>query len=74
MSFSILGLLFIVVFGSLGYARGLLRMDYQAGQYLNQEGECELPWLGPRLRRKLGELVARRHHPGHAVLGPEFFS
>jgi DNA polymerase (family X) len=38
-------------------ALGLLRLPQEAGQYLNTEGELVLPWLGERLRRKLGELV-----------------
>jgi DNA polymerase (family 10) len=38
-------------------ALGLLRLPQGAGAYLNSEGELVLPWLGERLRRKLGELV-----------------
>ena len=38
-------------------ALGLSRLPQEAGQYLNTEGELVLPWLGERLRRKLGELV-----------------
>jgi DNA polymerase (family 10) len=38
-------------------AIGLLRLPEQAERYTNPSGELELPWLGPRLRRKLGELV-----------------
>jgi DNA polymerase (family X) len=37
----------------------LLRLQQEAGQYTNSAGELELPWLGKRLRRKLGELVIR---------------
>jgi DNA polymerase (family 10) len=40
-------------------ARGLLRLSVRAGEYVNTDGECDLPWLGPRLKRKLGELVVR---------------
>src|SRR5262245_7762977 len=40
-------------------ARGLMRLSVEAGEYVNPAGECDLPWLGPRLRRKLGELVVR---------------
>jgi DNA polymerase (family 10) len=38
-------------------ALGLLRLPQGAGVYLNAAGELVLPWLGERLRRKLGELV-----------------
>jgi DNA polymerase (family 10) len=38
-------------------ALGLLRLPHGAGEYLNPAGELVLPWLGERLRRKLGELV-----------------
>ena len=40
-------------------ALGMLRLPEPAARYANAEGELELPWLGPRLRRKLGELVTR---------------
>ena len=49
-------------------ARALLRMEYQAGQYVTAEGECDLPWLGPRLRRKLGELVVNGRMQFHDEL------
>jgi DNA polymerase (family 10) len=35
----------------------LLRLQQEAGQFTNSAGELALPWLGKRLRRKLGELV-----------------
>ena len=44
----------------LAYRRaavGLLRLPHGAARYLDARGELDLPWLGKRLRRKLGELV-----------------
>ena len=38
-------------------ALGLASLPQPAVQYVNAQGELELPWLGERLRRKLGELV-----------------
>lgn len=38
-------------------ARRLLALDEPAARYLNAAGELELPGLGPRLRRKVGELL-----------------
>lgn len=38
-------------------ARALMLLRTSADQYANRQGELELPWLGPRLRRKLGDLV-----------------
>lgn len=49
-------------------ARGLLRLEIRAAQYVNPAGECELPWLGPGLRRKLGELVVRGRMQFHDEL------
>src|SRR5690242_2164911 len=40
-------------------ALGVLRLPVEAERFLNDGGELALPWLGPRLRRKLGELVRR---------------
>jgi DNA polymerase (family 10) len=40
-------------------ALGMLRLPVQAERFLDAEGELALPWLGPRLRRKLGELLRR---------------
>src|SRR5919199_1995427 len=40
-------------------ALGVLRLPVEAGRFLDDGGELVLPWLGPRLRRKLGELVRR---------------
>lgn len=39
-------------------ARLLLRQQDQASVHLDQNGELVLPGLGPRLRRKLGELLS----------------
>ncbi len=38
-------------------AVGLQRLPQDAAAYLDETGELALPWLGPRLRKKLGELV-----------------
>ena len=38
-------------------AVGLQRLPEDATTYLDEAGELRLPWLGPRLRKKLGELV-----------------
>ena len=40
-------------------AVGMLRLPEEAAVYTNEQGELVLPWLGDRLRRKLGELVIR---------------
>jgi DNA polymerase (family 10) len=40
-------------------AVGMLRLPVEAHAFLTDAGELSLPWLGPRLRRKLGELVRR---------------
>jgi DNA polymerase (family X) len=40
-------------------AVGLLRLPAGAERYVSESGELVLPWLGERLRRKLGELVRR---------------
>src|SRR5215204_664724 len=39
-------------------ARLLLRQQDQASVHLDKNGELVLPGLGPRLRRKLGELLS----------------
>ena len=39
----------------------LMRLPESAREHTNQKGELDLPWLGPRLRRKLGELVVDGH-------------
>ena len=38
-------------------ARNLLALPSEASKYVNAANELPLPWLGKRLRRKLGELV-----------------
>ncbi len=40
-------------------AVGVLRLPVAAGRFVDGEGQLALPWLGPRLRRKLGELLRR---------------
>jgi DNA polymerase (family 10) len=46
----------------------LLRMSEDAAQYLDENGELDLPGLGQRLRRKLGELVRTGHLSFHDEL------
>lgn len=38
-------------------ALGMLSLPERAARYVDDAGELDLPWLGSRLRRKLGELV-----------------
>ena len=40
-------------------AISLLSLPVEATRFTNEAGELALPWLGERLRRKLGELVTR---------------
>ena len=40
-------------------AISLLYLPEEAARFTNEAGELALPWLGERLRRKLGELVTR---------------
>jgi DNA polymerase (family X) len=40
-------------------AVNLLRWPDQAERHTTTGGELDVPWLGPRLRRKLGELISR---------------
>jgi DNA polymerase/3'-5' exonuclease PolX len=49
-------------------AIGMLRLPEQAGRYADAKGELDLPWLGTRLRRKLGELVTRGRMQFHDEL------
>lgn len=49
-------------------AVGLLRLPAGAARYLNGTGELELPWLGERLRRKLGQLVREGRMQFHEEL------
>ena len=57
-------------------ALGMLRLPEPATRYADANGELQLPWLGPRLRRKLGELVTRGRMEFHdemlAELPPPF--
>ncbi|MFN0074582.1 MAG: helix-hairpin-helix domain-containing protein [Chloroflexota bacterium] len=53
-------------------ALGLLYLPNRADQYTTENGELYLPWLGPRLRRKLGELVTHGHLPFHDDLVAQF--
>jgi DNA polymerase (family 10) len=49
-------------------AVGMLRLPVTAERFLDEGGELALPWLGPRLRRKLGELVRRGRMQFHEEL------
>src|SRR5690242_17112024 len=49
-------------------AIGLLRLPQGAAAFVDGKGELNLPWLGPRLRRKLGELVAKGRMQFHQEL------
>lgn len=49
-------------------AVSLLRLPVGAERFTNQAGELVLPWLGERLRRKLGELVTRGRMQFHQEL------
>ena len=40
-------------------ARSLMLLPDPLVEYTNEEGELALPWLGPSLRRRLGELATR---------------
>ncbi len=42
-------------------AAGMLLLPADANRYADTRGELQLPWLGARLRRKLGELVLQGH-------------
>jgi DNA polymerase (family X) len=42
-------------------ARNILALPGEASLYVNEAKELPLPWLGKRLRRKLGELVTSGH-------------
>jgi DNA polymerase (family 10) len=49
-------------------ALGMLRLPDAAARHTNSDGELDLPWLGPRLRRKLGELVRQGRMQFHEEL------
>src|SRR5439155_18687840 len=53
-------------------ALNLLRLPRDAAVFASDRGELELPWLGPRLRRKLGELVTRGQMTFYDQLLDEF--
>lgn len=42
-------------------ALGLLALPHEAAIHLSETSELQLPGLGPRLRRKLGELLTTGH-------------
>lgn len=52
------------------YRRAALSLLYlpEDAQRFARDGELELPWLGPRLRRKLGELVTTGQMQFHEAL------
>ena len=49
-------------------ALSLLRLAIPAEQLTDADGQLNLPWLGPRLRRKLGELVTMGRMQFHVEL------
>jgi DNA polymerase (family 10) len=49
-------------------ALGLMRLTIPAEQLTDQDGQLNLPWLGPRLRRKLGELLMMGRMQFHVEL------
>ena len=49
-------------------AINMLRLPVQARRFATDRGELALPWLGPRLRRKLGVLVTRGQMQFHQDL------
>ena len=49
-------------------ALSLMRLAIPAEQLTDQDGQLNLPWLGPRLRRKLGELVTMGRMQFHVEL------
>lgn len=49
-------------------AVSLLRLPVGAERFTNRDGELVLPWLGERLRRKLGELVVSGRMQFHQEL------
>jgi DNA polymerase (family 10) len=53
-------------------ALGLLYLPTRADQHTTDDGELDLPWLGQRLRRKLGELVTQGHMQFHEDLVAQF--
>jgi DNA polymerase (family 10) len=49
-------------------ALSLMRLAIPAAQLTDQDGQLNLPWLGPRLRRKLGELLTMGRMQFHVEL------
>ena len=49
-------------------ACSLLALPAEANLYINAANELPLPWLGKRLRRKLGELLTSGHMQFHEDL------
>jgi DNA polymerase (family X) len=49
-------------------ALGLLRLATPAERLTDQDGQLNLPWLGPRLRAKLGELLTMGRMQFHVEL------
>jgi DNA polymerase (family 10) len=49
-------------------ALSLMRLAIPAEQLTDRDGQLNLPWLGPRLRRKLGELVTMGRMQFHVEL------
>ena len=49
-------------------ALSLMRLTIPAEQLTDQDGQLNLPWLGPRLRRKLGELLTLGRMQFHVEL------
>ena len=52
-------------------ALSLMRLPIPAEQLTDQDGQLNLPWLGPRLRRKLGELLTMGRMRFHVELVAE---
>ena len=52
-------------------ALSLLRLAIPAEQLTDADGQLNLPWLGPRLRRKLGELLTMGRMQFHVELVAE---
>ena len=52
-------------------ALSLMRLAIPAEQLTDRHGQLNLPWLGPRLRRKLGELLTMGRMQFHVELVAE---
>jgi DNA polymerase (family X) len=53
-------------------ALSLMRLPIDANSCVDADGDLALPWLGSRLRRKLGELVTRGRMQFHDELLDQF--